>query len=84
MDVYVDMDSEKQITYSSLAKNSFKADSLTKMKYADFLKKQSTDEVKVTMKDSSFYINRHLMKDIKEPSFYSEFADLDSLVFYQG
>lgn len=39
VDVYLDLDADEQITYSSLAKNSFKPDSLTKMKYKDFLKK---------------------------------------------
>ena len=54
------------------------------MKYRDFLKKQSGDEVQVTLRDSQDYITKLLQRDIIQPSFYAEFSDLEHVQLFQG
>ena len=73
MTVYVDLDSDINIGVAS--GNSFKPNTMTKMKYSEFLEKMNENSIGVAMRDnntaflalSSDISNPPFMQDISEP-----------------
>lgn len=83
MDVFLDMENDEFLRPLS-AGNSFKRNTLTKMKYSDFLSKMNARTVTVAIKDDNEYIKNALMNEIAEPSFISDYSDVEKIELMQG
>jgi hypothetical protein len=79
--VYVNMDTDINIGVAS--GHSFRKDSITKMKYEDFLQKMNENTLGVALKDSSA-INDYLKDDISNPEFMKEIANFSGIELIQG
>lgn len=68
VDVYVDLDPEAN-DLNSAPNNSFTKDTLTKMKYGDFLEKSASDltSMNIVLRDESEETSRALLQEITQP-----------------
>lgn len=66
------------------AGDSFKASTMTKMRYSDFLSKMNVKSVTVAIKDNKDYIMKSLIDEIAPPSFISDFSDIERVELMQG
>ena len=71
VDVYVETDPEAYL--EGVAQNSFKKETLTKMKYSEFLSKSGSSSMSLSMKDSS--LKPSLYPLISQPSYLDELTD---------
>lgn len=65
-------------------KSSFMTAGKKSVSYSEFLDIQKTYPKTSNIKDDSATLKEKLLKDIKVPSFYTDVADLQDLVLYQG
>ena len=63
---------------------SYRSDFKRNLPYSEFLDVQKTYPSKSNIKDDSDVLKEKLLPDIKVPSFYSDVADLQTVVLYQG
>lgn len=84
MEVYLGLDLDEDPTAAVSAGNSFNPQSLTKMRYSEFLNKMTTNSVPMTLKDSNQYVTKALKDEILSPSFIQEFSDIEQIEMTQG